>query len=135
MNLGTDKFRPKIKKLTLTSAVIILLTVCASAFAMTNNKNITLVYINNGAIQCKGAGMSHTATANLLKKAKVNVHSSQCARLTHVVTIAMCGSHGTNINIHSIDTKDLAIAQSLGFKNIKTLQRDNNKGYEIFKCK
>ncbi len=128
--------RDKMKKLFLITSSAILFTVCACAPAINAHKNITLVYINNGAIQCQGHGKSGDVTAAILEKAHINVHATQCARLTNIAVITMCGSPATNINLHEINTKDLAAAQLLGFKNVMTLKtNNNNKGYEVLKCK
>jgi len=122
------------KKLIITAASI-LFAACGCVSAMNFHKNTTLVYINNGAIQCQTQGHSGAVTEGILEKAHIGVHATQCARLTNIAMITMCGSPATNINIHQINTKDLAAAKLLGFKNVMMLKRGNNKGYEVLKCR
>ena len=119
------------KKILIALALPILLSACV----MTENEETTLVYINDGSMQCEESGKSGLETAEILQASNITVQSTQCGSLSNRAVVAMCGGPATNINVHEIKSTDLEKAQSLGFEDVATLKQKNNKGYEVSDCK
>lgn len=94
----------------------------------------TLVYIDNGAIQCQFKGKPPAETAAVLEAGGVSVQQSFCAYRTGMAVAAMCGTGDLNINVHSIDEADLALAEGLGFKPTASLGRKGDPGYAQTDC-
>lgn len=116
-----------------------LLTALISApllFACSTSKQAEteFVYINNGSIQCQSKGKTTQETASLLEQAGVIVTSSQCASLTNVMMMTMCGAPALNINIHEIQAVNISKAQTLGFESVNSLKEGNNAGYQVQAC-
>jgi len=109
---------------------VVLLSACVS----TTENNTTSVYINNGAIQCESTGKRAAETADLLKVHQVDVLDTQCANLTDVAVIAMCGGPTTQVHIHRIASNQLDMALALGFESLSTLKQGDNLGYRVKSC-
>ena len=121
------------KKLFVVLLVPFFLFACATNASKSTES--TLVYVNDGSMQCEDGGMSGAETAAVLTEANIKVSSTQCGSLSNVAVVAMCGGPAININVHEIKTQDLGKAEELGFKNVSTLKQENNKGYEVSDCK
>lgn len=119
------------KKLLLVLSSAFVLSACAN----TASQEPTLVYMNNGAIQCGSDGKAGAETAKLLTDENIVVNSTQCGHLSNIAVIAMCGGIGTNINVHGINSADLEKAQALGFKDVTILKQPEHLGYEVSECK
>lgn len=115
----------------ITLTIIFLLSACT----ITEKENTTLVYINNGSIQCGELGKSGLETANILQASNISVESTQCGHLANIAVVAMCGGPGININVHEIKSADLKKARSIGFEDVAKLKQENHKGYEVSGCK
>ncbi len=119
------------KKL-LTAVLALTLNACVST---SDHESTVMVYINSGAVQCESSGKTAAETALLLSEQGIEVSSNQCASLTSLAVIAMCGAGTTNINLHQIRQYDLSKAQDLGFENVESLKQENNLGYQVLDCK
>jgi hypothetical protein len=117
--------------LALSLALVLSLAACQS----TNERvEYSTVYINDGSVQCEGGGKTAVETEKELIDNGISVSETQCGHLAMQAMITMCGGPTATINVHIIATEDLKKAQSLGFKDVLTLKKDENKGYEVTDC-
>ena len=70
---------------------MVLVTACTNAVEPTKTK----VFINDGAKQCFGGGVTKEQTAKKLKDDGIEVFDSSCGKIQGMMTIAVCG--GANI--------------------------------------
>jgi len=120
------------KKVLLASVLVVSLTACQS---IKENAEYSTVYISDGSVQCEEGGKTGVETEKMLTDNGILVSETQCGYLAAQAMIAMCGGPTAAINVHLIATADLKKAQSLGFKDVLTLKKDENKGYEATDCK
>ncbi|WP_133407254.1 hypothetical protein [Parashewanella tropica] len=80
------------------------------------------VYINDGAKQCIGGGLTIKQTAEKLSKDGVEVITSSCGTINGMMVIAQCGAPELSVNIHTISHSDLNKAVKLGFKPLADLK-------------
>lgn len=93
------------------------------------------VYEDTGERQCEGGGLTLAESQARLTKAGIKVRSSACATRTGMAVMAVCGGPTTNIHTHSINARDLASAQELGFEVLDTLvSEEQGIGYELKPC-
>jgi len=116
----------------LTLLIVLSLSSCDSE---SNNENRTLVFINDGSIQCESEGLSEVETARQLKDYGVDVFQSSCGYVSNIAIAAQCGLGTNNINIHLIAENNVIDAENIGFKRISNLETNENKGYEQVDCK
>jgi len=98
------------------------------------NKELEIVYINDGAIQCESQGMSELETAQTLIDNGIDVLRSQCGFQSDIAVVAVCGAGDVNINLHTINSQNLSDAQALGFESVSTLKNDVDRGYVLIDC-
>ncbi|MBM7072532.1 hypothetical protein SOPP22_11630 [Shewanella sp. OPT22] len=94
------------------------LTACTNAIEPTKTK----VFINDGAKQCFGGGVTKEQTAQKLKDDGIQVYDSSCGKIQGMMTIAVCGGPTLSINVHTINSEDIKKAEMLGFKPVSTLR-------------
>lgn len=115
------------------------LLITSTAFALTAcvaivSEPSALVYINSGAIQCESEGKTGAETALLLSRDNIKVTKTECAHISNLVVITMCGGPVANINVHTISSEDLEKALALGFKNITILKQKDHIGFDVNEC-
>lgn len=130
-----NKGKPNEKKYLIILFVVYLLSSCSgdneSADIIEGNE---LVYINNGSIQCETQGVSADETTQQLLDVGVGVVFSYCGYLTGVGVQAQCGANEFDINLHEINSQDLAVAELLGFSPVSVLDESSELGYVLVDC-
>ncbi|NTS76335.1 hypothetical protein HR060_05585 [Catenovulum sp. SM1970] len=113
---------------------VVLTTLVLSACNATAKPGQVTIYISTQAKQCEpGTGTSLKDSDNALANAGINTERSACG--VHGMPImAMCGAKSADIHLHTIDEKDLATAESLGYKSVDKLAYKGEKGYREQTC-
>lgn len=111
-----------------------LLAACSSNEPTTTERTGTLVFIDDGAVQCEPGSQSLQETAKILNEQGIEVLNSQCGNLTGMAFAAMCGGKTSGIHLHTITKSQLAVAAELGFASAASLANDEGLGYEIVPC-
>lgn len=88
-----------------------------------------LVYIDNGSIQCETEGVSVDETAELLMSEGIDVVFSYCGYLTGIDVLAQCGVSDLDINLHEINSQELAAAELIGFISVSALGENPELAY------
>src|SRR5690606_18097272 len=105
--------------------VILYMTVLLSLGGCANQD--VQVYEDTGERQCEGGGLTLAKSQARLTSAGIKVQSSACATRTGIAVMAVCGGPTTNIHTHSINARDLASAQELGFEVLDTLRSEERR--------
>lgn len=118
----------------------LLITALLSVSACSNESGDTLadsmlVYESKQAVQCESRGIPLAESANRLVEGGVDVLESHCGQETGVAYTTVCGGATTAINLHRINSVNLATANALGFTSVDELvDVDQGIGYEIVDC-
>ena len=68
------------------------------------------------------------------KHAGIDVLESDCAYLTRMGVIGVCGAGFTYINIHTIRSESLQDAENLDFQSVSELENEIDSGYTVIEC-
>jgi hypothetical protein len=116
------------------TALILFLLLQGCVGGNDSDENQVTVYKNNGAIQCESEGLSELETAQQLIDNGIDVILSTCGILTGVSVLTVCGAENIYINLHVINTQNLADAEELGFESVSSLKNEDDSGYMILGC-
>lgn len=111
------------------------LLVACGVYTNKEEKPQVMVYISNKMIQCEYQGDTLETTANELIQSGIDVLESHCGVESGVAVLAVCGAGSFEINIHSINSKDLEAAEELGYRSVLKLKNEFDDGYGINECR
>jgi hypothetical protein len=84
-------------------------------------RQVSQVYISDGSVQCQNLSRSLDDSKLRLLEQGVDVVSGQCAQLTGVHFMSVCG--GLNGKVHVFEVTDVERAIALGFKAVSDLPK------------
>lgn len=112
---------------------VAILWICISILGCKNSdsnsskkEEYSLIYIDDGAIQCEFSGKPPEETAQVLIDNGIDVIESSCGYIKGLAVSAQCGLGDTNINIHRIPIQNTQDALDLGYSEVSEL----NDGYQ-----
>ncbi|WP_028024164.1 hypothetical protein [Enterovibrio calviensis] len=116
--------------LTLSLSSFFLLSGCA----IKPPESVT-VYQSRGAIQCEDPGMTAVDSFQQLSSNGVHVETSQCGQLNGVSFVSVCGAETADVVIHSIEAKDVKLAEMMGYSRLDSKQHaDELSDFNIVPC-
>ncbi|MDD1795717.1 hypothetical protein LRP50_21585 [Enterovibrio sp. ZSDZ42] len=116
--------------LTLSITSFLLISGCAI-----KSPEYVTVYQSRGVIQCESAGITAADSREQLSSKGVGVKTSQCGQLSGVSFISVCGAETSDVVIHSIEAKDIRLAEMMGYSLVDSTQETGDKQeFDIVPC-
>jgi hypothetical protein len=82
----------------------------------------TIVFVDAGVVQCVSNAVDININQAYLTEANIPVAYARCGYLRGISSPAVCGAGTSDVHLFSINKKDLANAENLGFAKVSSVE-------------